>query len=144
MSTASLTSDAAGENGAHAGVPSDLAEARRRRVTLRFGACELDPRRFELRRSGERVPLAPQPFDLLWMLASRRGEIVRRDEIRQALWKAGTFVEFDGCVNYSVRELRRALGDDAKRPRFIEAVRGCGYRFVAPVDALFGDADGET
>jgi DNA-binding response OmpR family regulator len=116
-----------------------LEQARRRRVVLRFGGFELDPARFELRHHGVPVPLAPQPFDLLWLLASRAGVLVGREEIRGQLWDGGTFVEFDGCVNFCVRVLRRALADDARRPRFIQAVRGCGYRFIAPVAAL---ADG--
>jgi len=111
------------------------AEARRRHLVLRFGTFELDAARFELRREGERVPLAPQPYDLLWLLAARPGEVVTRDEIRRALWDEGTFVVFSGCVNFAVRELRKALGDDARAPRYIEALRGRGYRFVAPVES---------
>ena len=110
-----------------------LEQARRRHVVLRFEGFELDPARFELRRDGASVPLAPQPFDLLWLLASRPGVLIGRDEIRGELWDGETFVEFDGCVNFCVRVLRKALADDARRPRFIQAVRGCGYRFVAPV-----------
>ena len=116
-----------------------LEQARRRRVVLRFDGFELDPARFELRRHGAPIPLAPQPFDLLWLLASRPGVLVGREEIRGQLWDGGTFVEFDGCVNICVRVLRKALADDAGRPRYIQAVRGCGYRFIAPVAAL---ADG--
>jgi DNA-binding winged helix-turn-helix (wHTH) protein len=110
-----------------------LEEARRRHVVLRFEGFELDPARFELRRQGTPVPLAPQPFDLLWLLASRPGALIGRDQIRGELWDGETFVEFDGCVNFCVRVLRKALADDARRPRFIQAVRGCGYRFLAPV-----------
>ena len=110
-----------------------LDEARQRHVILRFEVFELDPARFELRRNGASIPLAPQPFDLLWLLASRPGRLIARDEIRRELWDGSTFVEFDGCVNFCVRVLRKALADDARRPRFIQAVRGCGYRFVAPV-----------
>lgn len=108
-------------------------QARRRHVVLRFEGFELDPARFELRRGGTTVPLAPKPFDLLWLLASRPGALVGRDEIRAELWDGETYVEFDGSVNFCVRVLRKALADDARRPRFIEAVRGRGYRFVPPV-----------
>ena len=120
-----------------------LAQARQRHVILRFEGFELDPARFELRRDGGSIPLAPQPFDLLWLLASRPGVLIGRDEIRRELWDGGTFVEFDGCVNFCVRVLRKALADDARRPRFIQAVRGCGYRFVAPV-AVIADGGRET
>jgi DNA-binding winged helix-turn-helix (wHTH) protein len=89
------------------------------------------------------VPLAPQPFDLLWLLASRPGALIGRDQIRGELWDGGTFVEFDGCVNFCVRVLRKALADDARRPRFIQAVRGCGYRFLAPV-AVVAEESSDT
>ncbi len=118
--------------------PRELADARRQRLVLRFGEFELDAARFELRRGGERVAIAPQPYDLLWLLAARAGDVVSRDEIRQALWGDGTFVAFAGCVNFAVRELRKALGDDARSPRFIEALRRRGYRFVARVEAVGG------
>src|SRR5580765_2064776 len=94
---------------------TDLApEARRRRLLLRFDDFELDAARFELRREGQALPLPPQPYDLLWLLAAARGEVVSREEIRRALWGDGTFVAFDGCVNFAIRELRKALGDDAR------------------------------
>jgi cholera toxin transcriptional activator len=121
---------------------SRLSEARRHQLVLRFAPFELDAARYELRRAGSPVPLAPQPFDLLWLLASRPGALVDREEIRIALWGTETFVTFDGCVNFCVRELRKALGDDARAPRFIQAVRGRGYRFVAPVERVEGDAAG--
>ena len=120
-----------------------LERARRHHLVLRFEGYALDPARFELRRGGASVPLAPQPFDLLWLLASRPGALVGRDEIRRALWDGGTFVEFDGCVNFCVRVLRKILADDARRPRFIQAVRGRGYRFIAPV-AVVADEGGDT
>ncbi|HET6900152.1 MAG TPA: winged helix-turn-helix domain-containing protein [Vicinamibacteria bacterium] len=120
-----------------------LQQARRRHLVLCFEGFALDPARFELRRGEASVPLAPQPFDLLWLLASRPGALVGRDEIRRALWDGGTFVEFDGCVNFCVRVLRKVLADDARRPRFIQAVRGRGYRFIAPV-AVVADEGWET
>ena len=117
-------------------VPGDSGEARCRRLRLRFGRFELDAARFELSRDGRRVPLAPQPFDLLWLLASRGGALVTRAEIRQLLWGTETFVDFDGSVNFTVRALRQALGDDAREPAFVAAVRGRGYRFLPPVEVI--------
>ena len=117
---------------------TSLEDARRLRISLRFDGFELEARTFELRRGGRRIALAPQPYDLLWLLASRAGALVGRDEIRRALWGEGTFVEFDACTNYSIRALRKALGDDVKDTRYIEAVRGRGYRFVAPVEIVAG------
>ena len=116
--------------------PSDPAEARCRRLRLRFGSLELDAARFELRRDGTRIPLAPQPWDLLWLLASREGALVTRAEIRHLLWGTETFVDFDGSVNFTVRALRQALGADAREPRFIASVRGRGYRFLAAVEVI--------
>src|SRR4029078_7729755 len=70
-----------------------LEQARRRHLVLRFEGFALDTARVELRREGASVPLAPQPFDLLWLLASRPGALVERDVIRQALWGGGALGE---------------------------------------------------
>jgi DNA-binding winged helix-turn-helix (wHTH) protein len=102
---------------------------------LRFGPFELHVRRGELLRDGRRLKLQPQPFRLLVLLVSRAGTLVTRDEIRQALWPDGTYVDFDQAVNFSVRQVRDVLGDSAERPLFIETVPRRGYRFIAPVDA---------
>jgi DNA-binding winged helix-turn-helix (wHTH) protein len=102
--------------------------------TLRFGPFELHVRRSELRREGRRIKLQPQPFRLLVLLVTRAGMLVTRDEIRDALWPDGTYVDFDQAVNFSVRQVRDALGDSAERPVFIETVPRRGYRFVAPVE----------
>jgi len=139
MATSTSTS-AATSTAADAGTGIlPLEHARRRRLLLRFADFELDPARFELRRQGAAVALAPQPYDLLWLLASRPGVLIGRDEIRSELWGGDTFVEFDGCVNFAVRVLRRTLDDDARRPRFIQAVRGRGYRFIARVEVAEED-----
>jgi DNA-binding winged helix-turn-helix (wHTH) protein len=141
MATSTWAESAESAEPARGILPLELA--RRRHVVLGFEGFELDPARFELRHHGAAIPLAPQPFDLLWLLASRPGALIGRDEIRGQLWDGGTFVEFDGCVNFCVRVLRKALADDARRPRFIQAVRGCGYRFIAPV-AMVADGGRET
>jgi TolB-like protein/Tfp pilus assembly protein PilF len=67
------------------------------------------------------------------MLLQRPGELVTREEIRERLWPADTFVEFDDGLNTAVKKLRAALGDLADNPRFIETVPRRGYRFLAPV-----------
>ena len=61
------------------------------------------------------------------------GTVVTRDEMRRALWQGATFVDFDRAINKAINQLRQVLGDNVKRPRFIETVPRCGYRFVAPV-----------
>ena len=103
---------------------------------LRFGIFELDYRSGELRRGGVGVRLPPQPFKVLWLLASRPGEVVSRDEIRDALWGADTFVDFDSGLNFCINQIRRALHDSAEAPRFIHTVPKRGYRFLATVEMV--------
>jgi len=100
---------------------------------VRFGAFEADFGRLLLSKGGLRVKLQEQPFKLLGLLLERPGEIVSREEIRQALWSADTFVEFDDGLNTAIKKLRAALADSAENPRFIETVPRRGYRFTAPV-----------
>lgn len=102
---------------------------------LCFGEFELDLAAGELRRNSRRVKLQPQPFKLLVLLAKRAGALVTREEIRNALWPEGTFVDFDQSVNFTVRQIRDVLRDTADRPLYIETVPRRGYRFIAPVDA---------
>jgi DNA-binding winged helix-turn-helix (wHTH) protein/tetratricopeptide (TPR) repeat protein len=102
----------------------------------RFGVFELDLPGSTLRnRSGVEVHLQQQPFRLLALLVSRRGEVVGREEIRRHLWSDQTFVDFEHSVNFCIRQIRAALGDDAKSPRYIETLPRRGYRFIAPVEA---------
>src|ERR1039457_7577996 len=98
-----------------------------------FGLFEADLERRELRKSGARVKLHDQPFQILTLLIERAGEVVTREEIRQTLWPGNTFVEFDNGLNVAVKKLRTALCDDADTPRFVETVPKRGYRFVAPI-----------
>jgi serine/threonine-protein kinase len=100
---------------------------------VRFGTFELDPSSRELTRNGRRVPLQDQPARALCLLASRPGQLVTRDELRQALWPADMFLEFDTALNIVITKVRHALADDAASPRFIETVPKRGYRFIADV-----------
>jgi DNA-binding winged helix-turn-helix (wHTH) protein/Tol biopolymer transport system component len=103
---------------------------------LRFGIFELDYRSGELRRGGVGVRLPPQPFKVLWLLASRPGEVVSREEIREALWGSDTFVDFDSGLNFCINQIRRALHDSAESPRFIHTLPKRGYRFLATVEMV--------
>ena len=103
---------------------------------LRFGVFELDPRRGELRRRGLKLELQDQPLGLLLALLERPGDLVTRDELRRRLWAGDTFVAFDHGINTAVKKVRRALGDSATNPRFVETLPRRGYRFIAPVEAL--------
>lgn len=104
-----------------------------RMARVQFGVFEVDEAAGELRRQGRRVHLAPQPFRMLELLISRPGIIVTRDELQHHLWNDGTFVEFDRSLNFCVAELRAALNDAARSPRFVETIPKRGYRFIAEV-----------
>jgi DNA-binding winged helix-turn-helix (wHTH) protein/tetratricopeptide (TPR) repeat protein len=101
--------------------------------SYRFGLFEADLVSGELRRQGVRVRLQDQPFRVLTILLEYAGEVVPREELRQRLWPADTYVEFDGSLNAALKRLRSALGDSADNPIFIETLPKRGYRFIAPV-----------
>src|SRR5262252_1498179 len=106
---------------------------------VRFGVFEVDLRTGELRKHGLKVRLQEQPFQVLALLLARPGETVTREELRERLWTADTFVDFDHGLNKAINKIREALGDSATSPRFVETVARRGYRFlgdVASVDVL--------
>jgi TolB-like protein/DNA-binding winged helix-turn-helix (wHTH) protein/Tfp pilus assembly protein PilF len=107
-------------------------------VRLRFGVFEVDLRAGELRKQGARLRLQEQPFQVLAILLERPGETVTREELRNRLWTADTFVDFDHGVNKAVSRIREALGDSATSPRFVETVARRGYRFLADVTIIDG------
>jgi DNA-binding winged helix-turn-helix (wHTH) protein/TolB-like protein/Tfp pilus assembly protein PilF len=98
---------------------------------VRFGGFELSLSAGELRKAGALIKLQPQPMRLLTLLVSRPGELVTREEIRQVVWGEDTTVEFDQGLNFCIRQIRAAIGDDAREPLFIETVPRRGYRFIA-------------
>jgi cholera toxin transcriptional activator len=102
--------------------------------TFRFGVYEADPGSGELRKSGVRLRVQEQPFQVLLVLLERPSEVVTREELRQKLWPADTFVDFDHGLNTVINKLREVLSDSASNPRFIETLARRGYRFVAPVE----------
>ena len=108
----------------------------------RFGVFELDLRAGELRRNGVRVKLQEQPFQVLTQLLEKPGEVITREDIRNRLWPADTFVDFDHSLNAAIRRLRDALGDSAENPTFVETVARRGYRFLAPVTSTSPDGNG--
>src|SRR3989441_13349104 len=107
---------------------------------VRFGPFELDLRSGELRKNSSRVSLQHQPLQILSVLLERPGELVTREDLRQRLWPADTFVDFEHGLNAAVKRLRDALGDSAENPRFVETVPRRGYRFVAPVERAAASA----
>jgi DNA-binding winged helix-turn-helix (wHTH) protein len=102
---------------------------------FRFGVFELDGRTGELCKNGRSGPrLVGQPLELLLQLLERPGDVVTREELRQRLWPADTFVDYDHSLNAAVNKLREALSDSADNPRFIQTIPRRGYRFIAPVE----------
>jgi len=118
--------------------PESMASDERADGRLSFGVFEVDLRAGELRKRGLRVRLQQQPFQVLAMLLERRGDVVSREELQQALWPANTFVDFDHGLNKAINKIREALGDSAEAPRFIETVAKRGYRFLADVRVADG------
>ena len=100
---------------------------------VRFGVFEADLRAGELRRNGVRVRLQDLPFRMLALLLSRAGEVVTRDEFRQALWPPDVFVDFEQSISSAVMRLRDALGDSADNPIFIQTIERRGYRWIGPI-----------
>jgi cholera toxin transcriptional activator len=99
----------------------------------RFGVFELDLSAGELRKSGIKLRLQGQPFQVLALLLERAGEVVTREELQQKLWPSDTFVDFDHSLNTAINKVREALGDSASSPRYVETLARRGYRFIAPV-----------
>ena len=108
-------------------------QSQRHARVLQFGAFELRTDTGEVRKHGTRVRLQGKPLQLLQALLDRPGDVVSRDELRERLWAADTFVDFESGLNTAVNRLRLALGDSADHPRYIETLARSGYRFMAPV-----------
>ncbi len=113
-------------------MPPSNREAR----LLRFGVFEVDLDAGELRKNGARIRLQEQPFQVLTALLQNAGQVVTRDELREKIWPADTFVDFDHSLNTAVNKIRESLGDSASSPRFVETLARRGYRFIAPVDSV--------
>src|SRR5258706_5274246 len=101
---------------------------------FRFGVFEVDVRAGELRKSGMKLKLQEQPFQVLCTLLEHPGELVTREELRNRLWPADTFVDFDHSLNAAIKRLRDALGESADAPVFVETMARRGYRFIAPLE----------
>ena len=100
---------------------------------IRFGSFEVDVQAGELRKSGLKLKLSGQPFQVLAILLERPAEVVTREELQKRLWP-DTFVDVDHNLNTAINKIREALGDSAESPRFVETLPRRGYRFVAPVE----------
>jgi len=97
----------------------------------RFGLFEFNAQAGELRKQGLKIKLGPQACKALGLLLEHPGQARSREELRQRLWSADTFVDFEHSLNKAIHALREALGDSATSPRYIETVAGQGYRFIS-------------
>lgn len=103
---------------------------------VRFGPFEYDLTGLQLTRKGSSLKLQQQPAMLLARLILHAGQIVTREELKEAIWPSGTYVEFDFGLNTAVNRLRRVLRDSASDPAYIETVPKQGYRFIAPIELV--------
>ena len=106
----------------------------------RFHQFTYDALTGELATSSEKVRLQPQPAAALRILLENAGQLVTRERLKQTIWP-DTVVEADAGLNFCVRQVRLALGEDAEGAKFIETLPRRGYRFVAPV-SLDGEHGG--
>jgi Tol biopolymer transport system component/DNA-binding winged helix-turn-helix (wHTH) protein len=102
--------------------------------SVRFGPFELDVRSGELYKGQTRLKVPDQSIEILKALVEQPGELVARERLRERLWPADTFVDFEHGLNAAVRRLREALGDSADRPRYIETLPRRGYRFIGAIE----------
>jgi serine/threonine protein kinase len=101
--------------------------------SIRFGDdFELDPRSYELRRSGQSLKLERIPTELLLLLVEQRGQLVTRDQIIERIWGKDVFLDTDNSINAAIRKIRQVLKDDPEQPHFVQTITGRGYRFIAP------------
>lgn len=111
-----------------------MANEGRSAGTVRFGQFLANLRSGELLKSGVKLKLQVQPFQVLAALLEHPGQVITRDELRKRIWEADTFLDFERGLNKAVNRLREALGDSVENARFIETVPKRGYKFIAPVE----------
>ena len=105
-------------------------------MIYRFGVFEFDDETKELRRNGRAAALEPQPARALSLLLSRAGDVVSREELREAVWGKDTHVDFDRGMAYCLSQIRTAIGDSGDNPRFIQTIPKRGFKFIAPVTTM--------
>ena len=103
------------------------------RQFVRFGPFVVDLASRELRNNGRKINLQERPFQVLAVLLDQPGQLVTREQFRERLWPADTFVDFEHSINTAVKKVREALEDDPDAPRFIETLPKRGYRFISPL-----------
>jgi DNA-binding winged helix-turn-helix (wHTH) protein len=103
---------------------------------IRFGSFQIDQQRQQVYRNGTRLKLQGKVYQVLLALIAKHGQVVTREELKQALWPSDTHVNFDANVNTTVNKLRQILGDSTDKPIYIETIPRKGYSFM--LDPEFG------
>jgi DNA-binding winged helix-turn-helix (wHTH) protein len=109
------------------GTPKELVSSPR---YVRFGPFLVDRQRQQVSRGGTRLRLQGKVYHVLVVLIEKQGEVVTREELRQALWPEDTHVNYDANVNTTVNKLRQALGESTEKPTYIETIPRKGYSFI--------------
>src|ERR1700747_2638286 len=112
-----------------------MGRAHSTRRLVRFGTFEADFHDGELRNRGIKIKLQEQPLEILESLVQHPGEVVTREDLKQKIWPADTFVDFEQGLYNAIRRLRDALNDSAEKPRYVETLSKRGYRFLGTVEA---------
>jgi len=105
---------------------------------VRFGPFHIDRQRQQVYRGGNKLRLQGKVYQVLLVLIHNQGEVVTREQLKQALWPADTHVNYDANVNTTVNKLRQALGESTDRPTYIETIPRRGYSFIGTAE--FSDA----
>jgi adenylate cyclase len=111
-----------------------MQESAQFRRAIKFGVFEADLAARELRKNGLKIRLQDQPFQVLALLLENAGQVVTREDLRQKLWPADTFVDFDNGLNTAINKIREALGDPSENSRLVETLPRRGYRFVGAIE----------
>jgi len=109
-------------------------------VVYKFGVFEFDDTTRELRKNGRAAAIEPQPAKALALLLARAGDVIAREEMRDAVWGKDTHVDFDRGLAYCLSQVRTALGDSGDNPRFVQTIPKRGFKFIAPVSSEAGQA----
>ena len=99
-----------------------------------FGPVRIDPHKRTIERNGEAVPCPSRAFDVLLLLLRRRGELVPKEELLTAIWP-DTHVE-ESSLPMVISVIRRAIGDNGRKQKYIQTVSKCGYRFIVEVNEI--------
>jgi len=118
------------------GDPDARCDRHSRFSGVRFGPYDLNLTTGELHKSGCRVHLQEQSFQILRMLVESPGMLVSREDIRNRLWPNDITVDFDQSINTAIKRLRDTLRDSADQPRYIETLARRGYRFIARTEPI--------